>query len=135
MNQRFFRQPFGFGAEKAAAAIGSATPLRNGVAGTGDVDRHLRDKIMAVLFTGPGERVNNPRFGAGMNRTVFEGLNDLSVTAVEYRVMEGLRKDVGEELIIDRVDIETDAPRGELLLTIAYRRRGDRVPRNLEIAL
>lgn len=135
MNQLFFRQPFGFGAEKATAAIGSGTPLRNGVARTGDADRHLRDKILAVLFTGPGERVNSPRFGAGMNRTVFEGLNELSVTAIEYRVSEGLRKDVGDEIIIDRVDIETDPPRGELLLTIAYRRRGDRIPRNLEIAL
>ena len=135
MSQQFFRQPFGFGAEKAAGAGAAGARLRNGIARTGDADRHLRDKIMAVLFTAPGERVNNPRFGAGMNRTVFEGLNELTVTAIEYRVTEGLRRDVGDELIIDRVDIETDPPRGELLLKIAYRRRNDRLARNLEIEL
>ena len=133
MSQQYFRQPFGFGAEKASGAVGS--PLRNGLARTEGADRHLRDKIMAVLFTSPGERFNNPRFGAGMNRTVFEGLNELTVTAIEYRVTEGLRRDVGEELIIDRVDIETDPPRGELMLKIAYRRRNDRIARNLEIEL
>jgi hypothetical protein len=42
---------------------------------------------------------------------------------------------VGDECEIETVDIETVPPRGELVLTINYRRRSDRQTRNLEIVL
>ena len=108
---------------------------RGAVAVTEDADRHLRDKILAILFTAPGERVNAPRFGVGLNRTVFEGLSELTIAAVEFRVAEGLRRDLGDEALIDAIDVETDPEAGQLLISIAYRRRTDRRPRNLEIVL
>lgn len=129
----FVKQPFAFGALKPATAGQPAA--RNGVALIDDRDRHLRDKIIAVLFTSPGERVNNPRFGAGLNRAMFEGLNELMVTAIEYRVSEALHRDVGDEIIVDTIDITANPPAGELILTITYRRREDRVSRTLEIEL
>lgn len=122
MASRYLYQPFKLGAQ-------------GGVAVTSDVDRHLRDKIMAILFTAPGERINRPRFGVGLNRVVFEGLNDLTIAALEFRVTEGLRRDVGDEIIIDDVTFETNPAAGELVLAIGYRRREDREPRNLEIRL
>jgi phage baseplate assembly protein W len=108
---------------------------RGAVAVTDDADRHLRDKIVAVLFTAPGERVNAPRFGVGLDRTVFEPLDELTIAAVEFRAAEGLRRDLGDEALIDAVDVEVDPEGGQLLLSITYRRRSDRRPRNLEIAL
>lgn len=108
---------------------------RGAVAVTDDVDRHLRDKILAVLFTAPGERVNAPRFGVGLDRSVFEPLDELTVAAVEFRLAEGLRRELGDEATIDRVDVSTESEAGRLAITIGYRRRVDRAPRNLEIAL
>lgn len=108
---------------------------RGAVAVTDDADRHLRDKILAVLFTAPGERVNAPRFGVGLDRTVFEGLDELTVAAVEFRIAEGMRRELGDEALIDGVAIETDPPSGQLLISINYRRRTDRAPRNLEIVV
>ena len=119
----FVYQPFKLRDERGAIAV------------TEDADRHLRDKILAVLFTAPGERVNAPRFGVGLDRTVFEGLDELTISAVEFRVAEGLRQHVGDELLIDAVDVETDPEGGQLVLSIAYRRRLDRRPSNLEIVL
>jgi phage baseplate assembly protein W len=119
----FVYQPFKLRDERGAIAV------------TDDADRHLRDKILAVLFTAPGERVNAPRFGVGLDRTVFEGLDELTIAAVEFRVGEGLRRHVGDELLIDSVDVQTDPEGGQLLLSIDYRRRLDRRPRNLEIVL
>lgn len=129
----FVKEHFAFGALKPA--LPGQQPARNGVALTDDRDRHLRDKIIAVLFTSPGERVNNPRFGAGLNRAVFEGLNELTITAIEYRVSEALRRDVGDEILVDALDISANPQAGELVLAITYRRRDDRVARTLEIAL
>ncbi len=108
---------------------------RGAIAVTGDADRHLRDKVLAVLFTAPGERVNAPRFGVGLDRTVFEGLDDLTVGAVEFRIADGLRRELGDEALIDAIAVETDPDNGQLLISIEYRRRTDRRPRNLEIVL
>jgi phage baseplate assembly protein W len=108
---------------------------RGAIAVTADADRHLRDKILAVLFTAPGERVNEPRFGVGLDRTVFEGLDELTISAVEFRIADGMRRQLGDEALIDRVDVETDPDGGQLLISIEYRRRDDRTPRNLEIVL
>lgn len=108
---------------------------RGAIAVTQDPDRHLRDKILAILFTAPGERVNAPGFGVGLNRTVFEGLDELTIAAVEFRVAEGLRRDLGDEAIIDAIEVDTEPAGGQLVISIGYRRRTDRRPRNLEIAL
>ena len=130
MASRYLIQPLRYGAEKP-----DADRLHNGVAVTEDPDRHLRDKILAVLFTNPTERVNRPQFGVGLNRFVFEGLDDLTLGALEFRVNEGLRRDIGEELLIDAIDISSNPAEGELRLSVRYRRREDRLPRHLEIDL
>jgi phage baseplate assembly protein W len=108
---------------------------RGGIAVTDDPDRHLRDKILAVLFTAPGERVNAPRFGVGLDRTVFEGLDELTISAVEFGIAEGVRRELGEEALVDSVDVEIDPENGQLLISIDYQRRSDRSPRNLEIVV
>jgi phage baseplate assembly protein W len=108
---------------------------RGAVAVTEDADRHLRDKVLAVLFTAPGERVNAPRFGVGLSRAVFEGLDELTTAAVEFRVTEGLRRELGEEAVIDSAEIRADPADGRLLVDVSYRRRSDRILRNLEITL
>jgi phage baseplate assembly protein W len=35
--------------------------------------RSVRDLIEQLLLTGPGERVNRPNFGAGLQQLVFAG--------------------------------------------------------------
>lgn len=122
MADRFLYHPFRVG-------------THGGVAVTDDPDRHLRDKIEAVLFTAPGERVNQPDFGAGLNRMVFDVLDELTIAALEFRVSQALRRDIGDELIIDAVDLDTRPESGELLLSLVFRRREDQRPRSLEITL
>lgn len=131
MANRYLIQPLRYGAEKPAASGG----LHNGLGITEDADRHLRDKILAVLFTIPGERVNRPNFGVGLNRYLFEGLDDLTLAALEFRVSEGLRRDIGDELLVESIDLDTAPEEGELRLKISYRRREDRILRNLEVKL
>jgi phage baseplate assembly protein W len=90
---------------------------------------------MAVLFTAPGERVNAPDFGVGLNRVVFETLDPLTLAALEFRISEGLARDLGDEVSIEGVDVISDDSNGQLILDIGYRRRGERRPRHLEIEL
>ena len=52
---------------------------RGRTAGTGD-DDHIRDMIEQLLFTNPGERVNRPDFGSGLQSLIF-GPNSPEVAA------------------------------------------------------
>jgi phage baseplate assembly protein W len=119
----FIHQPFKLRDERGAIAV------------IDDADRHLRDKVLAVLFTAPGERVNNPRFGVGLNRMVFEQLDELTAGAIEFRIAEGLRRELGAEAEIESVDIQIGPADGELVVAIGYLRRADRTARTLEVAL
>jgi uncharacterized protein len=119
----FVYQPFKLRADRGAIAV------------TGDADRHLRDKILAVLFTAPGERVNAPRFGVGLDRTVFEALDELTIAAVEFRIAEGIRRELGDEAVIDAVGVEVDPTGAQVLISIDYERVSDRSQRNLEIVV
>ena len=114
MPARYILQPFRFGTQGRDAE----GRRRNGVAVTEDADRHLLHKILAVLFTAPGERVNNPRFGVGLDRAVFETLDDLGLAALEFRIAQGLRRDLGPEVIIEAIDFKADPPRGEIVLLV-----------------
>ncbi|MBL8742290.1 MAG: GPW/gp25 family protein [Myxococcales bacterium] len=120
--ERFLQYPFRFGAQSGVAVID-------------DADQHLRDKVEAVLFTAPGERVNNPSFGVGLNRSVFEPLDELAIAAVEFRIQQALRRDIGDELLVDGVNVEADPADGRMTVRISFRRRVDRKPRNLEVKL
>jgi hypothetical protein len=122
MANRYLHYPFRLGSQ-------------GGVAVTDDPDRHLRDRIEAVLFTQPGERVNRPEFGAGLNRALFEGLNEVTLTALEFRVTDALQRELGEELLLDDVTLDPTEEAGEVTLRISFRRRVDQAPRNLEIRL
>jgi phage baseplate assembly protein W len=130
MADRFLFSPFRLGAEKTP---GSA--IHNGLAITADADRHLKDKVLAVLFTAPGERVNQPRFGVGLNRSVFDAMSDLMLAAVEFRIAEGLRRDIGDELVVTNVDVTSVPEAGQLIISIDFFRRTDRAPRNLGVVI
>jgi uncharacterized protein len=119
---RYLHYPFRFGAQGGVAVIDNP-------------DQHLRDKVEAVLFTAPGERVNDPDFGVGLNRAVFEGLSDLTIAALEFRVSQAIRRDLGDEILVDAVDISASPRDGVLTVSLAFRRRTDQIPRNLEVRL
>ena len=119
----FLRQPFKLRDERGAIAV------------IDDADLHLRDKVLAVLFTAPGERVNNPRFGVGLNRTVFEQLDDLTAGAVEFRIAEGLRRELSADADVGSVDVGIGPADGELLVAVTYQRLADRATRTLEVTL
>ncbi len=132
MSERFISYPFALGPRLARIDVAQQ---REGVAETSDADVHLRDKIMAILFTAPGERVMRPSFGAGLNRSIFENLSPLARPALEYRIRESLNRDLGPEAILEDVDVTFDGPGGAIMIAIDYMRRTDRVQNRLEIVL
>jgi hypothetical protein len=55
-----------------------------------DDDAHIRGLIEKVLFTAPGECVNQPDFGVGLKGFVFMPNTPESIGALESTVQEAL---------------------------------------------
>ncbi|MGH3901418.1 MAG: GPW/gp25 family protein [Pseudonocardiaceae bacterium] len=88
-----------------------------------DEDADLRGKIVQVLFTAPGERVNQSDFGCGLFTLVFDPNNTILAAAVEFTVGQALTRWLGDEIVVGGVDV---AAHDEVLtVEVNYVRRQD----------
>lgn len=69
---------------------------------TGD-DNHIRDLIEQVLFTSPGERVNRPTFGSGLNQLVFAPNSPELAAATQFLVQSSLQQWLGDLIQVEAV--------------------------------
>ncbi|MBH0775548.1 GPW/gp25 family protein [Nocardia bovistercoris] len=114
---------------------GFVFPFRVDATGTirpdDDEDAELRGKIVQVLFTAPGERVNQPAFGCGLGNLVFDPNNEILAAAVEFTAGQALSRWLGEELVV--IDVGVRAVEETLTVELVYFRRRDRARRALRI--
>ena len=68
---------------------------------------HIRQLIEQVLFTSPGERVNRPTFGTGLQQLVFAPNSDELATATEFMVQSALQEWLGELIQVQAVKVES----------------------------
>jgi phage baseplate assembly protein W len=98
-----------------------------------DPDAALRARIVQVLFTEPGERVNLPEFGCGLLGLVFDANDPVLAAATEFTVGQALNRWLGDELVVAGVDVAASG--GTLLVEVDYLRRGDLARRSVRIRL
>jgi phage baseplate assembly protein W len=107
MNDRYLDGPFHFDARGRSAET--------------DADDHVRDLILQVLFTSPGERVNRPEFGCGLKQLVFAPNSDALAAATQQLVQGALQRWLQEVIAVERVRVL--AVESRLEVTVAYVRR------------
>lgn len=73
-----------------------------------DDDGRLTDLIEEVLFTSPGERVNRPTFGCGVNQLVFAGNSPELATATQAMIHGSLQQWLGDLITVEAVVVEND---------------------------
>ncbi|MBI5559218.1 MAG: GPW/gp25 family protein [Deltaproteobacteria bacterium] len=86
-------------------------------------DEAIRGKIIQVLFTAPGERVNLPEFGCGIFNLVFEANNTILAAAMEFTIGQALARWLAEEIIVEAIDVESREE--TITVEIAYTKRVD----------
>lgn len=89
-----------------------------------EVDRpqHVRDMMEQVLFTRPGERVNRPDFGCGIQDLVFDPMDDSMISAVARTTADQLRQWLGDVIALQGVDVARVVGQdGVLQIVISYR--------------
>lgn len=114
----------GFGFPFGVTPAGTITPDPDD---TGD----LRGKIIQVLFTAPGERVNQPEFGCGLFNLVFDPANTILAAAVEFTVGAALTRWLGDQIVVGGVNVA--AQDEALAVEVAYVRRSDLAPQAVRV--
>jgi phage baseplate assembly protein W len=71
-------------------------------------ERAIQQQIEQVLFTLPGERVNRPDFGCGVQRLVFAGATAEIAAAAEYVIRVGLTRFLSDVIRVDAVRVTAD---------------------------
>src|SRR5689334_23657470 len=88
-----------------------------GVPNTTTADDHMRDLILQVLFTNPGERVNLPEFGVGVQQLVFAPNGDALRASVQFLISNNLQRWLGDRIDVNQVNVASE-PGEEETLTI-----------------
>jgi len=88
----------GFGFPFAVTPEGAIVP-------TPDDSVDLRGKIVQVLFTAPGERINQPEFGCGLLNLVFDPSNTVLGAAMEFTIGAALTRWLGDKLVVNAVNV------------------------------
>ncbi|MFI7128805.1 GPW/gp25 family protein [Nonomuraea sp. NPDC050153] len=86
-------------------------------------DRLLHGKVLQLLFTAPGERVNLPEYGTGLRDLVFDPNNEILAATTEFSVARALRRFLGDQMEVQSVQVTAGG--AELTVDIVYLRTSD----------
>jgi phage baseplate assembly protein W len=118
--QRFLDYPYSAGSTGAP----KTTPA----------DDHLRDLILQVLFTNPGERVNLPAFGVGVQQLVFAPNSDTLRTSAQFLISTGLQQWLGDRIKVNQVSVSSQLGEEEtVLIEIVYTVNATQQRQNLQV--
>lgn len=71
-----------------------------------DYDEHVRQLIMQVLMTSPGERINRPDFGCGVRRLVFAPGGEVAATLAQTTIYQALDKWLANVIKVTEVSVK-----------------------------
>lgn len=77
---------------------------RTAMAGT---EKHIRNLIEQLLFTNPGERVNRPDFGSGLQQLIFAPNSPELATALQFTMKAALQRWLGDVIEVQALEVES----------------------------
>lgn len=96
---------------------------RTGLVASVAYEEDIRQSILIILETAPGERVMRPNFGCGIHDLVFAAIDTTAIQRIRSVVEEALRRcEARIEVLNINVD-ETATLEGQLIVEIEYRIR------------
>ncbi|MFB2894814.1 GPW/gp25 family protein [Aerosakkonemataceae cyanobacterium BLCC-F50] len=87
---------------------------------------HIRHLIEQVLLTSPGERVNRPDFGSGLQQLLFLPNNSELAAATQLLVQGALEQWLGDLIEVEAIEIEPLESKLEVTVQYVIRRNQQR---------
>lgn len=84
-------------------------------------EKHIRNMIEQLLLTSPGERVNRPDFGSGLQRMVFEPNSPELGAVLQMTTQAALQQHLGDLIEVQDLSVSTDD--STLRVEVLYRVR------------
>jgi len=82
----------------------------------------VRDELLQLLLTDPGERPFLPEFGGGVRRLVFEPASDVLRGVTKARITQALSRWLGHRLQVELLEVDFAGERIEIV--VQYRPAG-----------
>lgn len=96
---------------------------RTGLVASVEHEEDIRQSILIILETAPGERVMRPNFGCGIHELVFTSLDSTSLQLIRSSVEEALRRCEARIDVLGVTFDESVVSEGKLIIELEYRVR------------
>lgn len=89
-------------------------------------DDHIRDMIEELLFTNPGERVNRPDFGSGLQQLVFAPNSPELAAALQYTLKAAVQRWLGDVIELQALEVVSEEATLTILVQYIVRQTNER---------
>ena len=110
INGRHLAFPFRIGSDGRSAGVASEA-------------EHVRDELVQLMLTDPGERPFLPDFGGGARRLVFEPTSDVLGGVTKARITQALSRWLGHRLTVEELEVKFEGALIEVV--VRYRPAGE----------
>jgi phage baseplate assembly protein W len=86
------------------------------------LEEHVRDEIVQLILTNPGERPFLVEFGGGVRRLVFEAADDATAAMAKAGISQAINRWLGHRVTLEYVDVKIE--NASILVDIRYRLTG-----------
>ena len=86
------------------------------------LDEHVRDELIQLLLTNPGERLFVPDFGGGVRRMVFENADETTAAVTKAVITQAVNRWLGHRVKLEELEVQVIDSTIEV--TIKYRLAG-----------
>lgn len=89
-------------------------------------DKHIQDMLEQLLFTNPGERVNRPDFGSGLQQLIFAPNSPELVAALQFTLKAAILRWLGDLIELQSLDVNSDDSSLNIFISYIVRRTNER---------
>ncbi len=93
-----------------------------GHSASADTDKHIQEMIEQLLFTNPGERVNRPDFGSGLQQLIFAPTSPEIAAALQFSLQATLQRWLGDLIELQRLEVSSEESKLSILIQYVVRR-------------
>lgn len=108
-NGRHLSFPFRIGNDGRTAQISS-------------LEEHVRDELVQLILTNPGERLFLPEFGGGVRRFVFENVDEVTAGMTKSMLTQAISRWLGHRIALE--DLTAIVENERIEVEIKYRIAG-----------
>ncbi len=100
-----------------------------------DYESHVKQLIMQVLMTSPGERINRPEFGCGVKRLVFSPSGEVAATLAQTTIYQALDRWLSGVIKVREVSVKAIDEKLDIRVGYAIIARGTHQYLNLTVSI